>query len=207
MKKAIKLFASVFCIAYFTGCATIARGTSQKITINSNVSGASIELNGVPIGVTPFTGEFKKGKNNTITIREEGYVSQSFILKKKIDGVAFFVGNFFIIGGTTGSTTDGISGAMWLYNPTTYFIQLQEDGQSNLDYSNELAIRKFAMINHSQIALDAGKNGGEYTDALADLMKSKMDKETAMLNIQNALEKSKGDQVVFGNELIEFFRN
>jgi hypothetical protein len=170
------------------------------------VSDANLELDGVSFGVTPFTGEIKKGKDKTFIIRKEGYVAQSFKLEKEFDWLASLAGNF-LIGGTLGTTTDWATGAMWLYSPTTYFVQLQEDGQSNLDYSNELAIRKFAMINHSQIALDAGKNGGEYTDALADLMKSKMNRETAMLNIQEALEKSKGDQVIFGNELIESFRN
>jgi len=206
MKKVIKLFASVFCIAYFIGCATIVRGTSQTITINSNVSGASIELDGAPVGVTPFTGKVKKGKDKTFTIRKQGYGTQSITLERELDFTATILGNV-LLGGTTGTTTDGISGAMWLYSPTTYFVQLQEDWQSNLDYSNELAIRKFSMINHSQIAIDAGKNEGEYTDALTDLMKSKMDKESAMLAIQDALEKSKGDQVIFGNELIESFRN
>jgi hypothetical protein len=206
MKKVVKLFASVFCIAYFISCATIIRGTSQTITINSNVSGASVELDGAPVGVTPFTGKIKKGKDKTFTIRKQGYGTQSITLEREFDMVAAGLGNF-VSCGIFGTTTDWANGAMWLYNPTTYFVQLQEDGQSNSDYSNELAIRKFSMINHSQIAIDAGKNGGEYTDALADLMKSKMDKETAMLNIQDALEKSKGDQVVFGNELIESFRN
>jgi hypothetical protein len=206
MKKVIKLFTSVFCLAYFIGCATIVRGTSQTITINSNVSGASVELDGAPVGVTPFTGEIKKGKDKTITIRKQGYGTQSITLERKFDMVATGFGNI-LIGGTTGTTTDWATGAMWLYNPTTYFIQLQEKGQSDWGFQNELYIRKFAMVNHSQIAIDAGKNGGEYMDALADLMKSKMDKETAMLNIQDALEKSKGDQVVFGNELIESFRN
>ena len=206
MKKIIKLFASVSCIAYFIGCATIARGTSQTITINSNLSGASIELDGVPVGVTPFTGKIKKGKDKTLKVHKEGYIAQSFTLEREFDFLASLAGNI-LLGGTLGTTTDWATGAMWLYNPTTYFIQLQEDGQSYLDYSNELAIRKFAMINHSQIALDAGKNGGEYTDALADLMKTKMNKETAMSNIQEALEKSEGNQVIFGNELIESFRN
>ena len=208
MKKGIKLFVSIFLLAYFIGCATTIRGTSQIITINSNVSGASVELDGAPVGVTPFTGKFKKGKDRTFTIRKQGYGTQSITLERDFDFAATGLGNaFFLYFGTFATTTDLISGAAWLYSPNTYFVQLQEKGQSDWGFQSELYIRKFAMINHSQIAIDAGKNGGEYTDALADLMKSKMDKETAMLNIQDALEKSKGDQVIFGNELIDFFRN
>ena len=208
MKKVVKLFASVFCLAYFIGCATIIRGTSQTITINSNVSGASIELNGAPVGVTPFTGKIKKDKEDKIlTILKQGYITQNIVLEKEFDWI-IAGGLNLITNSGIGTTTDLSTGAAWLYSPNTYFVQLQKEGQSDWGFQSELYIRKFAMINHSQIAIDAGKtDGGEYTDALADLMKSKMDKETAMLNIQEALEKSKGDQIIFGNELIESFRN
>jgi len=199
-----KLIVFAFCLI-FIGCATITRGTKQTITIESNVNNAIVEFDGVAVGITPLTAKIKKRKNRTVIIRKQGYVTQNIVLEKNFDWLASGLGNFTLF--IYGTTTDWVTGACWLYEPSSYFVQLRRDGQSNLDYSNELAIRKFAMINHSQIAIDAGKNGGEYTDALADLMKSKMDKETAMLNIQDALEKSKGDQVIFGNELIESFRN
>jgi hypothetical protein len=205
-KILIKLVVSTFCVALLAGCATIVRGTSQTISINSNIAGANIELDGSPIGTTPFSGKIKKKKDGTIKISKQGYVPQTISLNTDFDIVASGLGNV-LIGGTTGTTTDWISGAAWMYEPNTYFVQLQQDGQSNIDYQNELLIRKFAMLNHSQIAIDAGKSGGEYTDALVDLMKSKMDKETATQSVNHALEKSKGDQIVFGNELIEQFRN
>jgi len=205
-KILVKLIASAFCVAILANCATIVRGTSQTISVNSNVAGAIIEFNGLQIGTTPFSGNIKKSRGGYLKISKQGYTSQSISLNSNFDFVASGLGNF-ILGGTTGTTTDWISGAAWIYEPNTYYFQLQEEGQSSLDYQNELLIRKFAMINHSQIAIDAGKNGGEYTDALADLMKSKMEKEVAMQSINNALEKSKGDQIIFGNELIEQFRN
>ena len=207
MKKVVKLFACVFCATYFISCATLVRGTKQVITINSNVDNAIVEFDGVAVGITPLTAKIRKKKDRTVTIRKQGYVTQSIVLEKGFDWFAAGVGNIIWFYGTSSTTTDWATGACWLYDPSSYYVSLQRNEQSNLDYSNELAIRKFAMINHSQIAIDAGKNGGEYTDSLADLMRSKMDKETAMLNIQDALEKSKGNQVIFGDELIEFFRN
>ncbi|MDR1812626.1 MAG: PEGA domain-containing protein [Candidatus Fibromonas sp.] len=204
-----KFIVFAFCAVYFISCATIVRGTKQTITIHSNVNNAIVEFDGVAVGITPLTAKIRKKKNRTVTVRKQGYITQNIVLEKEFDFLAAGLGNFISASGigSTSTTTDWFTGACWLYEPSSYYVQLPRAGQSTLDYYNELAIRKFAMINHSQIAIDAGKSGGEYTDALADLMKSKMNKETAMLNIQDALEKSKGDQIIFGNELIEFFRN
>jgi len=209
-KTLVKLAIFAFCVAVLASCATIVRGTSQTISVNSNVAGAKIEFNGLPIGTTPFSGKIEKSKDGYLRISKQGYLSQNISLNSSFDFVVSGFGNAiagFIVYGVTSTTTDWISGAAWIYEPSTFYVQLQEEGQSSLDYQNELLIRKFAMINHSQIAIDAGKDGGEYTDALTDLMKSKMDKEIAMQSINDALEKSRGDQIIFGNELIERFRN
>lgn len=205
-KNLVKSLVAISCLAFLAGCATIVRGSSQTIAINSNVSGATIQLDGLPIGTTPFTGTIKKSKGKILTISKNGYITQNIHLEGGIDWIASGLGNFFLLN-IFGTTTDYVSGSIWLYDPSTYFIQLQKEGQSSLDFSKELAIRKFSMVNHSQIAIDAGENSGEYVNALAELMESKMDKDTAVQNIKAALEKSKGNQVAFGDALIESFRN
>jgi hypothetical protein len=102
--------------------------------------------------------------------------------------------------------TDMTTGASWEYSPSSYYVQLKEIGQSNSDFSNELSIRYFATMNHSQIAIDAGENNGEYAEALANIMETKMDRDAARQGINEALEKSKGNQVMFGDALMERFR-
>ena len=197
----LAVFALCLCLA---ACATMFRGTVQSVSITSNVAGGVITVDGVHLGSTPFSGQIDKGKS-TITVTKEGYVPVTITLKKDFDILCGIVANSSS-NSSTGTTTDLITGAFWVYNPSSIYVQLQPLTGSNIEFQNELLIRKFAMMNHSQIAIDAGTNGGEYIDALADLMKSKMDKETAMLSINDALEKSKGDQLAFGNELIEQFQ-
>lgn len=204
-KKTLLACAGIVSSLALLNCATIARGTTQTISVNSNISGATVLLDGAEIGKTPFSGKIKKNKG-AITVSKKGYISQTISLEASFDWLASGVGNYFSFS-TSGTTTDMTNGAAYMYEPSTYFVNLQEEGQDDSDFSEEISIRKFGMMNHSQIAIDAGKNGGEYTDALADLMKSKMDKEIAMQTINNALKKSKGDQIIFGNELIESFRN
>jgi hypothetical protein len=74
------------------------------------------------------------------------------------------------------------------------------------DMDSEYHIRKFAMLNHSEIAMDANEEAGEYMIALADLMSEKMERSEAIVVIKRALEISEGDQLSFGNELISSFR-
>jgi len=115
-------------------------------------------------------------------------------------GVAFaatFAGYF--------ASTDLSKSSTWKYSPSSYYVQLKEIGQSNSDYSDELSIRYFATMNHSQIAIDAGNNG-EYAEALANIMETKMDSAAARQGINEALEESKGNQVMFGDALMERFR-
>jgi hypothetical protein len=182
------------------GCATIVSGTSQVISVNSNVSGATVTLDGQPVGTTPFSGKVSK-KANVLTVSKEGYETVNITMSKSFN--AIFFGNI-IIGGLLGSTTDLATGAMYEYAPNTFYADLKSKEQSQFDTDNEYQIRKFAMVNHSQIAIDS--NNGEYMLALADLMNSKMERDEAIQNIKVALEISKGDQLSFGDELIKSFR-
>ena len=42
-------------VVVLNGCATILGGTSQTVSVNSNVAGAQVTLNGAQLGVTPLT--------------------------------------------------------------------------------------------------------------------------------------------------------
>jgi len=203
-KTTIILGIAIFMLLICVGCATIISGTTQTITINSNVPGADVRLDGVTIGTTPFIGKIKrKSSSANITVSHPDYEPQSVYL---ISGVNIaWLGNF-LLGGTTGTTTDIASGAFYQYYPDSYYAQLVPLQKGSLGFQEETIIRAFAMINHSQIAIDANVENGEYLIALADLMQSKMERALAIEMIKTALDASKGDQLTFGNELINSFQ-
>jgi hypothetical protein len=264
----IKLLVLFFCLLFFAGCASVTKGKYQEITVESNILGAIVELDGVELGYTPFRGKIKKGgRAKRIKVSKPGYSAGDIeVGTKKRDNKAFTSGNIglgFGIGGSPffmagmfenfvdypkrkkdyeerasrGETayseepphndaifysafglfaaassfgffvsTDMSTSAAWEYSPSSYYVQLKEIGQSSSDYSNELSIRYFATMNHSQIAIDAGKNNGEYAEALANILEAKLSKEAARQGINEALEESKGNQVMFGDALMERFR-
>ncbi|MDR0515427.1 MAG: PEGA domain-containing protein [Fibromonadaceae bacterium] len=252
----------VFSLLFFAGCASVTRGSYQEITVESNVPGALVELNGVELGYTPFRGKIKRDKAGQIKVSKPGYLVGNILISKKQNyntissgnmglglgagspfftsgfkedaqyrkrksdyenrkergetrvseveptnfSFSYFVSGVFVASSMFGfmASTDLSTSASWEYSPSSFYVQLKEIEQSNSNYSEELSIRYFATMNHSQVAIDAGN--GEYKEALENLMETKMDSEAAKQSINEALETSKGSQVLFGDALIERFR-
>jgi len=119
--KVIKLsLAMAVVMTLVVNCATILVGKNQTVTINSNVTGAVITIDGKVIGKTPFTGEIKRGAK-TLKLTKSGYTDKSITFDKKIEPI--FFGNV-LIGGLFGSSTDFSTGAMYRYAPATIQIDM-----------------------------------------------------------------------------------
>ena len=170
---------------------------------NLSLAAAAGIVSGLPLFI-PAWNMFNKG------IRGEGGLNTFnggfYLTAATIIGVA---GVYVSIAGTgvgfsISELIDG--GASWEYSPSSYYVQLQKEGQSSLDFFNEVAIRYFSTLNHSQIAIDAGENNGEYANALVNLMETKMDRENIRQSINDALEKSEGNQINFSDELVLSWR-
>ncbi len=124
MKIRILGIISIACLGlFFAGCASIVGGTSQTVSINSNVKGANVIVNGANIGTTPYNGPLKRGKSTTVTLQKDGYETKTITLNTEIESI--FWGNI-IIGGVLGSTTDLATGAMYKYAPATLQIDLDK---------------------------------------------------------------------------------
>jgi hypothetical protein len=108
-------------VLFASGCATIIKGTTQTVSINSNVEGAQVIVNGESVGQTPFTGQIKRKSGTTVTVRKQGYQTKTVTLTTEIE--AIFWGNI-ISGGAIGSTTDLTTGAMYYYAPSTLEVDL-----------------------------------------------------------------------------------
>jgi uncharacterized protein YceK len=137
MKKLNKLFQISGVVTFFlamSGCATIIKGDKQTVSINSNVRGATVLVNGEQVGTTPFTGPIKRKSGTTVTLRKDGFESKSVTMTTEIESV--FWGNI-ISGGGFGSTTDLTTGAMYFYAPATLQVDLQRADQDSSARRNE----------------------------------------------------------------------
>ncbi|MFV2081569.1 MAG: PEGA domain-containing protein [bacterium] len=120
--KRIVLGISVLALFLSMGCATVMKGTSQDVTIDSNPQGAQVFVDGGIMGETPLTLNLKKNAYDNIMVKKEGFKTQNIPLEKSFDGVAIL--NIF----WDLSTTDLITGAIYEYKPNQYFFELKEDG-------------------------------------------------------------------------------
>lgn len=201
MKKSALLinFAVILSLGLFAvGCASITTGTYQLVTITSNVDGATILLDGVKVGKTPFTGEIKNN-GKILQIEKEGYKSHTISLSKSIEGM--FWGNI-ITGGTVGSITDFATGAAFQYAPASYQVELKSGAASVAYFKQSYELKKYAMLNMSNISIDLANNGGPYLESVIYLAKMENNKNSAEI-IRNILVKSEGDQVNFGNLIVK----
>ncbi len=186
-------------IFFLVSCASIIKGSKQLITINCNIDGAQVFIDDVEVGVTPFVGEIKKNQK-LLMVKKEGYKTYSSALSTQLEGM--FWGNI-ITGGTIGSITDFATGAAYAYAPASYQIELIEDGMGLKEFEKRLSLKKFAMINMSNIANDLSNNNGPYLNSLiqlAGLEGNSFDKDM----IRDSLIKSKGDQVSFGILMVTY---
>ena len=201
MKKSsvfLALFVLLFMSLLLTSCATIATGTTQLVTINSNVDSATVFLDGVNIGKTPFTGKIKKN-GKMLTIEKEGYKTYTIALSTSLEGL--FWGNI-ITGGTLGSITDFASGAAYKYAPASYQVELMAKGTSLNNFKQIYELKKYAMINMSNISIDLSKNNGTYLESLIYLTNMEKNEKSIEI-IRKQLIESDGDQVHFGNLIVK----
>ena len=104
-----------------TGCATVFKGTDQVLTITSDPDGATVRIDGKPVGVTPLSTKVKKNSADSIMVEKDGFRTETMPLDKKFDGVTL-LSIFWDLG-----TTDFVTGAAYEYQPSTYHFKMKKD--------------------------------------------------------------------------------
>lgn len=102
-------------------CSSIINGTTQPVSVYSNVSGAQVFIDNTLVGTTPYSGPVKRG-GKTLRVSSPGYGEKSVRLSTEVEG--WFWGNI-LLGGFFGSTTDGADGAMYKYSTTSFNVPLR----------------------------------------------------------------------------------
>jgi hypothetical protein len=198
MKLQLQLGALAAAAVLAAGCASIVKGTTQTITVSSNVDGADVYLDGLKVGTTPFAGPVPKSKA-TLMVQKAGYKTVSVSLSTSLEPI--FWGNI-ITGGTLGSLTDFASGAAYQYAPASYQVDLKPEGQASNGFERRAAARKFAMVHVDRIAADLAHGSGEHLAALLTLVNAGQAAATAA-DVRQALVASEADPVRFGNRIVD----
>jgi hypothetical protein len=112
--------AFVWLAVSLAACATITKGTTQVVAVNTpGVAGASCTLTSPAIGtltvVTPDTISLPKASDNiSVRCSKECYQDRAGVISSNMEGMT--AGNI-ILGGVIGLGVDAVSGAMNKYSP------------------------------------------------------------------------------------------
>ncbi len=122
MKNSI-LSCSLALTFLFSSCATIISGSKQKISFTSTPVAASIFVDEVEVGKTPFELKLARNNEHNVMIKLEGYQTYQTRLTKKFN--AWYLGNI-LIGGIIGLIVDPITGAMYNLSPDQIHAQMNK---------------------------------------------------------------------------------
>lgn len=128
----------LFCILTIS-CASIFKGSSAEIRVNSNPSGADIFINGIDRGTTPQTLSLKRDSDYILTFKKAGYEDVNFEVAKKFDFGTTIIGNIFSWA-LVGIIVDVATGAAYSLTPADVeanMASLQAAGYIDENYKTD----------------------------------------------------------------------
>ena len=117
-----KIAAACLVLTFGVGCASIVKGSHQKVPIASDPSGADVLVDGSLVGQTPLNLEMKRKHDHLVTIQKTGYHPKSVAVVKDVGGAVW--GNI-IAGGLIGWGVDAATGAQYNLTPKTISVSLE----------------------------------------------------------------------------------
>lgn len=108
-----------------SGCATITRGTTESLSIQSEPAGARVELSSGQTGVTPCSFELKRKNDLKVFLHKDGFDDVTVDVESKVAGAGAtgMAGNV-LIGGIIGVGVDAASGATKSLRPNPVHVHL-----------------------------------------------------------------------------------
>ena len=106
-----------------SSCATIISGSKQNIKFSSNPSTATIFIDEVEVGKTPFEMKLARKSEHSVMIKLDGYQTYETKLTKKFN--AWYIGNI-VFGGLIGIIVDPITGAIYNLSPDDISAQMNK---------------------------------------------------------------------------------
>ena len=139
-------FLSILTALLLTSCATIISGSKQEVNFTSTPAQATVFVNNVQLGTTPFVTKLKRSvKKHNVKIVLDGYKPYETVLTRKFNG--WFFGNI-AIGGLIGVIVDLITGAV-------YGIS---DSEVNVSLENNISMTKNSDGIYIAVVMEADEN-------------------------------------------------
>lgn len=113
--KTLLSFSLVLSLA-LSSCCTIVNGKYDDVNVSSNVTGATVKVDGAEKGKTPCQVEVSRKGGQVLTVEKAGYETHSTQLTTSVSGWIF--GNIFL-GGIVGLVVDAAANTWADVEPDT----------------------------------------------------------------------------------------
>ena len=120
----------VLLLAVLAGCATAKRGSTETFEVRSSPTGASVTSTSGWECVTPCIVKVARRGDFVVTVRKDGYVTQTFTIKSvPIQGKQKGLKDRVVVGETEyiGRVTDWASGANREHQPNPLEVELEHE--------------------------------------------------------------------------------
>lgn len=110
-----------------SACASIMHGTSQEVGISSTPTSASVSIDNVTKGQTPFVAKLSRKDNHVIHIAADGFQPADLTLTRSVSG---WVWGNLLFGGVIGLAVDAITGGLYKLTPDQLSATLAKQSAS-----------------------------------------------------------------------------
>ncbi|MBA4138799.1 MAG: hypothetical protein C0518_15950 [Opitutus sp.] len=125
MPKLFAPFILALAALFFSGCATVTRGTKDTLVIETDPAGADVRLSSGQSGKTPTSFKLSRKEAVVVTISRDGYETVTVNVNSQVvgAGAAGMAGNV-LVGGLIGVGVDALSGATKSLKPNPVTVKL-----------------------------------------------------------------------------------
>jgi hypothetical protein len=125
MRSIVTLSLALVGMGLLSGCATITRGTTEVLVVETTPSGADVDISNGLRCRTPCALEVKRKSNLVLDITKDGYESMRVNVLSEVAGAgaAGMAGNV-VLGGLIGAGVDAATGATKRLTPNPVRITL-----------------------------------------------------------------------------------
>jgi hypothetical protein len=132
MKKTV-LISALSLTLLMSSCATIISGSKQNVKFHSNPVAATIYIDEIAVGKTPFEIKLERKRDHHVMIKLEGYQTYQTTLTRKFN--AWYIGNI-LFGGLIGVIVDPITGAIYNLSPNEVQAEMSKGTAFNMSKSD-----------------------------------------------------------------------
>jgi|GEM_PF-1392805 len=192
---------------FFSGCATVLSGTTQTVTFESQPKGAEVRVDDRLIGATPTSITLRKGQSKTVSFSKSGYQTIERELSRRFDGLAVISTIFWDLG-----TTDAATGAMWQYDPDSFYVQMvaeqksedsdEADAERRKEAEASHRLARLILNNYPELSGDLQRGEGEYLDAVLKELERSEEFSPVSVSTMQSLHEESTRPVDFMNRLL-----